>query len=99
MESKKDGIRKLNRVRSHVDRADMVIITALSERMALVRDIGEIKKKFRIPVVSENRDKQVMKRILMTGNAHGLDKGFIEEVYLSVLNEAKRIQNKIVKGR
>ena len=36
---------KLKQIRRHIDRIDTVIITALAERMSLMPEVAEIKKK------------------------------------------------------
>jgi chorismate mutase / prephenate dehydrogenase len=95
----KRGLQKLDRIRKHIDRADLVIVTALAERMSLIGDIGRIKKKHKISISLEKRDERVLKNFLKHAKANGLDKGFAEELFLSVMNEAKRQQQKIIKGR
>lgn len=86
----------LEKLRKHIDRIDTVIITALAERMSLMPEIAELKKKSGIPVGDEKREQQIMKKLLKIAAENGLEKGFVEEVFLSVFNEAKRIQNDIM---
>jgi len=89
---------KIKDIRRHIDRIDMVIITALAERMSLIPDIGEYKKKNNIPIFDEKREIEIMKRLKRIAKEQGLDESFTEEVFLSVFNEAKRIQNDIING-
>lgn len=95
MELEEDKIKKIRR---HIDRVDTVIITALAERMSLVEDIGRYKKKHDIPVFDEEREIQIMNALKKISKAQGLDEEFVEEVFLSIFNEAKRIQNEIING-
>ena len=95
MELEEDKIKKIRR---HIDRVDTVIITALAERMSLVEDIGRYKKKHEIPVFDEEREIQIMNALKKIAKAQGLDEEFVEEVFLSTFNEAKRIQNEIING-
>jgi len=83
-------------VRRHIDRLDTVLITTLAERMSLIPEIAEYKKKNRIPIFDEKREQQIMKKLLRIAEENGLDKGFVEEVFLSVFNESKRLQEKII---
>lgn len=74
----------------------MVIITALAERMSLMPDIGLHKKERDIPIFDEKREIEIMKRLKKIAKEHGLDESFVEEIFLSVFNESKRIQNEAI---
>lgn len=87
---------KIKEIRKHIDRVDMALIAILAERMSLIPEIAEHKKKHKIPIFQEKRDQEIMKRLLKIAKEHGLDEGFVEEVFLSVFNESKRIQKKII---
>lgn len=89
---------KINQIRRHIDRIDTVIITALAERMSLIPEIGDYKKRHNIPIFDEKREVEIMKKLKRIAKEQGLDEGFVEEVFLSVFNEAKRIQNDIING-
>ena len=94
----KRGLKKLNDIRKHVDRTDAILVTVLAERMSLVSDIARIKKKYNFPIFDEKRDSRILRNFLKYSRTYGLDKGFAEEVFLSVMNEAKRAQRKMIKG-
>lgn len=89
-------LKAINEIRKHIDRLDTVIITTLAERMSLMPEIAELKKKLHVPIFQEKREQQIMRNLLKIAEEHGLDKGFVEEVFLSVFNEAKRIQHKLI---
>jgi len=87
---------KIKQVRRHIDRIDTVIITALAERMSLMPEIADYKKKNEIPIFDEAREVEIMNKLKKIAKEQGLDEGFTEEVFLSLFNEAKRIQNDII---
>ncbi len=87
---------KIKQIRRHIDRIDTVIITALAERMSLMPEVAEYKKKKDIPVFDEEREVEIMNKLKKIAKQHGLDEGFVEEIFLSCFNEAKRIQNDII---
>lgn len=87
---------KIGNIRKDIDRVDKVIITALAERMGYMPEIAKHKKKNNIPVFQEKREQEIMKRILKMAKEHGLDESFAEEIFLSILNEAKRIQQEVI---
>ena len=89
--------KQIEEVRKHIDRLDTVLITTLAERMSLIPEIAQYKKKNSIPIFDEKREQQIMKKLLKIAEDNGLDKGFVEEIFLSVFNESKRLQEKIIK--
>ncbi len=93
------GKEKIGEIRKHIDRLDNVIINALAERMSLMPDVAKHKKEHNIPITDEEREIAIMKKLKNIAAEHGLDKGFVEEIFLSVFNESKRIQSEIVEGK
>ena len=89
---------KLKQIRRHIDRIDTVIITALAERMSLMPEVAEIKKKNDITIFDERREVEIMKKLKKEAKEQGLDESFTEEIFLSCFNEAKRIQHEIING-
>jgi len=87
---------KIKKIRQHIDRIDTVIITALAERMSLMPDVAEYKKKHNIPIFDEKREIEIMKKLKAIAKEQGLDESFTEEVFLSLFNESKRIQQEII---
>jgi len=87
---------KIKNIRRHIDRIDTVIITALAERMSLMPEVAEYKKNHDIPIFDEKREVEIMKNLKKISKGHGLDEGFVEEIFLSCFNESKRIQNEII---
>jgi|TARA_B100001971_G_C18250384_1_gene577691 chorismate mutase len=90
------NMKEIKKARDHIDRIDTVIITALAERMSLMPEIAEYKKNHNVPIFDEAREQQIMKNLQKIAEQQGLDKSFVEEVFLSVFNESKRIQNDII---
>ncbi|MBU0614828.1 MAG: chorismate mutase [Nanoarchaeota archaeon] len=86
----------IKKIRKHIDRIDMVIITALAERMSLMPEIGNYKKEKNIPVFDEKREIQIMDRLKKVARENGLEESFVEEIFLSIFNEAKRIQQEYI---
>lgn len=87
---------KISLVRKQIDRIDLVLITALAERMSLMPEIGEYKKEHNIPVFQEKREQEIMNKIKKISSDYNLNDEFIEEIFLSIFNEAKRIQHEVM---
>ena len=87
---------KITKIRKQIDRIDLVIITALAERMSLMPEIAEFKKENNVPVFQEKREQEIMARLKKIAKEQDLDEDFVEEIFLSTFNEAKRIQHEIM---
>lgn len=90
---------KIEKIRKQIDRIDLVIITALAERMSLMPDIAEYKKERNIPVFQEKREQEIMRRLKKIAKDYDLNESFVEEIFLSIFNEAKRIQHEIINNK
>jgi len=90
------GSRNIEEIRKHINRIDTVIITALAERMSLMPEIALYKKANDLSVFDEKREIEIMKSLKRIAKEQGLDEEFVEEVFLSIFNEAKRIQNEVM---
>ena len=87
---------KIDMIRKQIDRIDNVLITALAERMSVMPDIAEYKKEHNISIFQEQREQEIMAKLKKIAKEQGLDEGFVEEIFLSIFNEAKRIQHEVM---
>jgi len=88
---------KLDKIRKDIGRVDEVILTALAERMAIIPALAAEKKKRKIPIFQEKLEKEMIKRLRKMAKQQELDPNFVEEVFLSIFNESKRIQNEAMR--
>jgi chorismate mutase len=89
-------IKNMEEIRKHINRIDTVIITALAERMSLMPDIGLYKKENEVPIFDEKREIEIMNTLKKIAAEQDLDESFVEEVFLSLFNESKRIQQETI---
>lgn len=90
---------KIDKIRKQIDRIDLVLITALAERMSLMPEIADYKKANDIPIYQERREEEIMQKLKRIAQEQNLNEDFVEEIFLSVFNEAKRIQQEIVNNK
>jgi len=86
------GVDRLEKLRREVDRIDKVILTALTERMNYMPEIARLKHQRNISLFQEKREKELMKELKKMAKEEDLDGEFVEEIFLSIFNEAKRLQ-------
>jgi chorismate mutase len=90
---------KMLKIRKQIDRIDMVLITELAERMSLMPEIADYKKANNIPVFQEKREQEIMKKLKQIAKDYSLNEEFVEEIFLSIFNEAKRIQHEAMNNK
>ncbi|MBR1625922.1 MAG: bifunctional 3-deoxy-7-phosphoheptulonate synthase/chorismate mutase type II [Bacteroidales bacterium] len=93
-ESKEDA--RLNSLRNQIDDIDNSIITALSERMSVSREIAKIKKQHNLAAFQSNRWEKVLTNILKEAAVNHLDINFVKELYEIIHQESIKEQNLII---
>jgi prephenate dehydratase/chorismate mutase len=79
----------LSEIRRQIDMVDSRILKLLNDRM----EFSLMAKKFKAQVEDREREKEVIARI--RENVTGLiNAGFVERIYLEIINESKNLQNK-----
>lgn len=91
------AVKNLNKIRKDIERIDEVILTALAERMDLMPDLAKIKKQRKIPIFQEKQEQQTVKRLRRMAKEQELDPDFVEEIFVSIFNESKRLQNEAMR--
>ena len=82
------GDQQLAVLRSLIDHCDDEVFTALSRRMDIVRQIGQLKRETRMPIVQTDRFNQMLKqRIEQAGDLH-LSPEFISDILQLIHQEA-----------
>ena len=87
-------IREISVLRRRIDRADLALLKAFSERFSAVEKLGRIKKKLKLPAKQKARWKEVMKDRLRRGARLGVAGPFINSIYKIIHKEAIRIQTR-----
>lgn len=84
-------MRELEVLRKDIDGLDKEISELLLNRFAVVREIGEVKKKAGIPVTNEGREAIVIEKVRANAmNAE--EKDALEAIYRTVIAESKKLE-------
>ena len=89
MTKKADSIQ---RIREEIDFIDDMMMTLLSQRQDLVRDVGRWKKENRVGIANPKREREIIKKRLLLADEAGLDPEFIKKIYSAVFEHARSIQ-------
>ena len=83
---------ELDVLRKDIDRLDQEIADLLVSRFAVVRQIGDVKKRDGIPVTNTGREAVVIERVRAAAETEE-EKGALEAVYRTVIAESKKLEN------
>jgi chorismate mutase len=79
-------------LRKRVDEIDDQIIKALSERVAVCRQIGELKKQQGLPVRDQHRENHVYTKVKEKAEKFQLEPAQIEALYREIVNMCSAVQ-------
>lgn len=77
--------------RQRIDSIDGQIVKLLNERAQVVRDVGEIKKRFHAPASAPGREEQVLRRAASQAQAP-LTPAAVEAIYKTILHEMSAME-------
>ncbi len=89
-------LRRLEHLRDQIDGLDEKLIEVLSERMKLVRKIGEFKRDNNITILQTTRWNQIIEERLAMSRALGLSDMIMKEILQQVHQESIRQQTEVM---
>ena len=85
----------LDQLRLRLDAIDAQVLALLSERAGAVLDIGDYKRKHRLPIHVPERENNVVER-LQKDNPGPLHKDAIERIYRAIIEEMRKLEEEHV---
>ncbi len=89
---------KLNNLRAKIDVADNQLIELLAKRMKVSDEIGKVKKAQNVSVLQTKRWNEILGKMVLEGEQHGLSEEFILRLFKAVhqesINHQERVMNK-----
>jgi chorismate mutase len=85
----------LTKLRKDIDRIDHDIVKLLADRMDVVRNVGEYKKKHDIEPLALARWQQLLEEKIKLAEKHGLSSEFIKELYEIIHKQSLHIESMI----
>ena len=86
----------IHELRAKIDVIDESILSALSSRMQVSRQIGQYKKENNIAILQTSRWDAVLAKVIEKGRAYGLSEEFITEIFNTIHEESVESQNQIL---
>jgi chorismate mutase len=88
----------LNNLRAQIDVVDNQIIELLGKRMVAADGIGELKKSKNVAVLQSKRWNEILGKMVLEGEQHGLSEEFILRMFKAIHQESINHQEKIING-
>ncbi len=88
----------LNNLRAQIDVVDNDIINLLGKRMVAADGIGALKKKKNVAVLQSKRWNEILGKMVLEGEEHGLSEEFILRMFKAIHQESINHQEKIING-
>jgi chorismate mutase len=89
-------VKQLDYLREQINHLDEELISLISNRMNVAKQIGEIKKNSQVTVLQSSRYNEVLERAIKKGEQVGLSHEFIKNYLEAIHIESIRIQNSSV---
>lgn len=84
---------KMNFIRTQIDENDETLLSILSERMYLSKEVGKLKNSYKIGIFQPDRWEEILQSSKNKGISLGLSEKFIEEIFKIIHKESINIQN------
>ena len=89
--------KSLKKYRKQIDRADKALIQALGLRDRTVKKIGALKKQHSVPVVQNNRWKDLLEHRISIGAKLGLEPAFVQKLFAVIQKDSITQQKAIAR--
>ncbi len=74
--------------RDSLDNIDAAILFLLAERFRVIRQVGELKRRYDLPPTDKEREQAKVRRLQSLAAESTLDPGFIERLWQVIFDEA-----------
>lgn len=82
----------LIKLRDEINSIDKQLLNLISQRLAAVKKIGEIKKRIGRPIRDEQRERALLSELGEQGKRLNLDNNFIKRLWQVLFEEAYKIE-------
>ena len=89
-------MKDLLEIRGQINNIDDQIIALWKERMALSLEVAKYKKENRLPILDEQREKELLDRISSLAGEEL--KGYSRELYSEIMRISREYQERQIKG-
>lgn len=89
---------EMAKLRANIDIADSKLLEILGQRMEISEQIGGLKKTRNIAVLQNKRWNEILGKMILEGEQHGLTEEFVLKLFKAIHEESIGHQQKIING-
>ena len=90
--SSHDALEELTRCRDEIERIDRQLIALLSQRLALGKRTGDLKRAAGLPILDPTREAAVIRRVTEAARDAGLPSEPVREMFWQIVGMSRRAQ-------
>ncbi|AWG21288.1 3-deoxy-7-phosphoheptulonate synthase [Flavobacterium faecale] len=89
---------KMTKLRANIDIMDSNLLELIGKRMAVAKEIGQVKKDNNVAVLQNSRWNEIQGKVLDAGAKNGLSSEFTTKLFKAIHQESIEHQEKVING-
>lgn len=81
-------------LRLQIDELDSQLLVWLEKRVALIRQVGEVKNAYGVPPLSKAREEAILLRVKEEATSRGIPESLVEDIWRSIFSAAYILEEK-----
>lgn len=90
---------ELQKLRQKIDKIDKKLLKTLAERFKITQKIGEYKKRYSLPLMDKERERQLLKNLDNLAKKLGLGQKLVREIFQAIIKTVRANHQKIKKRK
>lgn len=84
-------MKRIIKLRQQIDKIDNGIIKLIAQRLAVVKEIGILKKQLGLSIQDAERENKLFMAYERLSEGYGLDKKVINKIFVRIISQGKKI--------
>ncbi len=89
-----NNMKRLQPIREQIDKVDQQLLELLSQRLALVEQVSEIKSCHNLPICDPQREQEIIAKHKKNARAKGISETFIEDILRRCMQESYNLEHR-----
>ena len=85
-------MQELTLLRDKINKIDQSLLSLLAQRIAVVREVGELKKQHNLPIHDPKREEELLSMLSQGGTDHHISPEFIRSLWTIIFKESYKIE-------
>lgn len=86
-------MKDLNEIRKEINEIDAQLVELFTRRMNCAKEVAEYKKANDIPILNEEREKEILNRVYTQGGEYG---SYTRQLFADIMEMSKNLQHNMI---